>query len=79
MMDSKKRIVSGGGGWGVKRKGEMGGSTYVCSVNSKRCTMARLLTGNGFGNRKKPADAVITPGYLSNIHRDCLLKIKMGG
>ncbi len=52
MMDSKKRIVSGRGGGGVKRKGEMGGSTSVCSVNSKRCTIARLLTGKGFGYRE---------------------------
>ncbi len=49
-----------------KRKGEMGGSTSVCSVNSKRCTMARLLTANGFENREKPSDAVIAPSYLSN-------------
>jgi hypothetical protein len=33
MMDSKKRIVSGG--LGVKRKGEMGGSTSVCSVKQR--------------------------------------------
>ncbi len=50
----------------MKRKGEMGGSTSVCSVNSKRCTMARFLTGNGFGNREKPSDAGIAASHLSN-------------
>jgi hypothetical protein len=47
-------------------KGEMGGSTSVCSVNSKRLKIARLLTGNGFGNREKSSDAGIAPSHVSN-------------